>query len=140
MAPFKTQRRVEFRDTDAAGIAHFSVYFTYMEEAEHELLRSIGTSVIFSDAEGQISWPRVSVACEYRGALRFEDVFEIQVVVERIGEKSVSYLFEFVKDGKEMARGKITAVCCRLEHGRPPRSIKIPANIAEKLKLFVAAG
>ena len=27
---FTTTRRVEFRDTDAAGIMHFSVFFLYM--------------------------------------------------------------------------------------------------------------
>ena len=43
--PYRTCRRVEFRDTDAAGIMHFSTYFTYMEEVEHEFLRSLGTSV-----------------------------------------------------------------------------------------------
>src|SRR5690606_37511976 len=73
MTPFTLRRRVEFRDTDAAGIVHFSVYFNYMEEAEHALLRSLGTSVVTSDAEGPISWPRVAAACEFRGALRFED-------------------------------------------------------------------
>ena len=43
---FRTSRRVEFRDTDAAGIVHFSVFFTWMEAAEHELLRSLGLSVV----------------------------------------------------------------------------------------------
>ena len=136
--PFITRRRVEFRDTDAAGIVHFSVFFNYMEEAEHELLRSLGTSVVTSDAEGVISWPRVSAACEYRGALKFEDEFEIQIRIERLGEKSVTYLFEIAKDGKEVGRGKITAVCCRIEHGHPPKSIAIPADIAAKLQPLVA--
>lgn len=135
--PFITRRRVEFRDTDAAGIVHFTVFFNYMEEAEHELLRSLGTSVVTSDAEGVISWPRVSAACEYRGALKFEDEFEIQIRIERLGEKSVTYLFEIAKDGKEVGRGKITAVCCRIEHGHPPKSIPIPADIAAKLQPLV---
>jgi 4-hydroxybenzoyl-CoA thioesterase/acyl-CoA thioester hydrolase len=136
--PFITRRRVEFRDADAAGIAHFSVYFNYMEEAEHEFLRSLGTSVIFDGPDGQISWPRVAVACEYRGALHFEDEFEIQVRIERLGEKSVTYNFEFAMGSKELARGKITAVCCRLEAGQPPKSIPIPAEIAAKLRSFVS--
>ena len=138
-APFTITRRVTFRDTDAAGIVHFYVYFNYMEEAEHELLRNLGTSVVTSDAEGVISWPRVAVACEYRGALKFEDEVEIQVRVERLGEKSVSYVFEFAKEGKEIARGKITAVCCRIQEGAPPRSIAIPAEIAAKLATLVSS-
>ncbi|HTN74590.1 MAG TPA: thioesterase family protein [Pirellulaceae bacterium] len=136
--PFTINRRVEFRDTDAAGIVHFSVFFNYMEAAEHELLRSLGTSVLTHDAEGEISWPRVAVACEYRGALRFEDEVEIQVSIERLGQKSVTYLFDFVKVGALIAHGKITAVCCRIEAGQPPRSITIPPAISEKLQALVA--
>ncbi|MEL7264077.1 MAG: hypothetical protein AAFP69_04590, partial [Planctomycetota bacterium] len=43
--PFSIQRRVEFRDTDAAGIVHFSAFFPFMETAEHAFLRSLGLSV-----------------------------------------------------------------------------------------------
>ena len=32
---FKTQRRVEFRDTDTAGIVHFSNFFAYMEPVSY---------------------------------------------------------------------------------------------------------
>ena len=59
--PMTCSRRVEFRDTDAAGIMHFSTYFTYMEEAEHELFRQLGTTVMQKvDDETTISWPRVA--------------------------------------------------------------------------------
>ena len=35
---FVMRRRVEFIDTDMAGIVHFATYFRYMETAEHEFL------------------------------------------------------------------------------------------------------
>lgn len=74
MAPFTTRRRVEFRDTDAAGIAHFSAFFFWMESAEHELLRVAGVPVIDRGADGiDVSWPRVSAACDYTAAVRFGD-------------------------------------------------------------------
>ncbi|MCA9225545.1 MAG: acyl-CoA thioesterase, partial [Planctomycetales bacterium] len=60
---FRTQRRVEFCETDAAGIAHFSAFFTYMEQAEHALLRELGTSVVRHEGEAVVSWPRVSASC-----------------------------------------------------------------------------
>ena len=41
MSAFTTARRIEFRDTDAAGIVHFSAFFLWMESAEHELLRRV---------------------------------------------------------------------------------------------------
>ena len=44
-AQFVTTRRVEFADTDMAGIIHFANYYRYMEEAEHTFIRSLGLSV-----------------------------------------------------------------------------------------------
>ncbi|MEX0714760.1 MAG: acyl-CoA thioesterase, partial [Pirellulales bacterium] len=74
---FRATRRVEFRDTDAAGIAHFSCFFHYMEEVEHAFLRQLGLSVVMSDDQGTMSWPRVAATCQYQGAVRFEDVLDI---------------------------------------------------------------
>ena len=112
---FKTNRRVEFRDTDAAGIVHFSAFFVYMEQAEHEMLRHVGLSVILEDADGPISWPRVSASCDYRNPAKFEDVLEVEVSVNRLTQRSVTYGFRFSRDETLIASGSITAVCCRIK-------------------------
>lgn len=139
MPAFRTRRRVEFRDTDAAGIMHFSMFFIYMEQAEHEFLRSVGLSVLEHDEDGALSWPRVSVACDYRQPLRFEDEFDIDVSVSRLGGKSVTYVFRFLRKGQEMAKGQITAVCCEFHSGAPPRSVPIPERITDKLRPFLTS-
>ena len=134
---FVTSRRVEFSDTDAAGIMHFAAFFRMMEQAEHDLLRSVGLSVVMHDSAGTISWPRVSAKCDFSAAARFEDVMEIEVRITRLGKRSVTYAHRFLLDGKELATGEVTAVCCRIKNGKPPRSIDIPAVMAKKLKSFV---
>jgi acyl-CoA thioester hydrolase len=134
--PFRTTRRVEFRDTDAAGIVHFSAFLFYMESVEHELLRSLGLSVLWSDESGPISWPRVSVTCDYSGAVRFEDVLDVVLHVARLGEKSVTYEFEFTCAGRPIAKGKTIAVCCRIHASGRPESIPIPEPIAAKLRAY----
>jgi 4-hydroxybenzoyl-CoA thioesterase/acyl-CoA thioester hydrolase len=133
--PFRYQRRVEFRDTDAAGIVHFSVFFNYMEEAECALLRDLGMNVVMTDADGSFSFPRVAVRCDYRAPLRFGDVATIEVSVVRLGESSVTYGFDFSLDGQPLAAGEVTAVCCRL-NGKP-RPMPIPADVAAKLAKLV---
>ncbi len=138
-ACYRTTRRAEFRDTDAAGIVHFSRFFTWMEEAEHELLRLLGFSVMHHDAHGQISWPRVSAACDFRGSVRFEDVVQIELSIERIGEKSVSYVCKFWHEGKLIAEGKLVAVCCRLLPGQPPVSIPVPEFMRTRLERYRSA-
>lgn len=131
--PYRTTRRVEFRHTDAAGIIHFSTFFEYMEEVEHEFLRHRGLSVLMRDDEGPISWPRVSVECQFRSVVRFEDIVDVEISLARRGEKSVTYAFMFSHNCRLVAEGQMTSVCCRLVPDGPPRGIAIPAWIVEKL-------
>jgi acyl-CoA thioester hydrolase len=132
--PFHTSRMVEFSDTDMAGIMHFSAFFRYMEAAEHELLRSLGFSV-YSEIDGDVvSFPRVAASCEFHSPARCEDVLDIDVTVHRVGTKSVTYEFQFTQQGRDVATGQMTSVCCRVPHGEPPVSIPIPVAVATKLR------
>jgi acyl-CoA thioester hydrolase len=130
---YKTTRRVEFRDTDAAGMVHFSVFFVYMEQAEHELLRHLGLSVMIADEDGPLSFPRVGARCDYQRAAKFEDVLDIEVAIVRLGKKSITYEFNFTHDGRPVASGQTTTVCCRFQADGTPKSISIPAWITQKL-------
>ncbi|MBL9083849.1 MAG: acyl-CoA thioesterase [Planctomycetales bacterium] len=131
--PDRYRRRIQFRDTDAAGIAHFSTFFLFMEEAEHEFLRARDLSVLMHDEVGAISWPRVAVKCDYTSPVKFEDVLDVDVSLTRVGEKSVTYAFAFSCESRAVARGEITAVCCRVGENIAPKSISIPEDIRAKL-------
>lgn len=135
---FRTRRRVEFCETDAAGIVHFASFLCYMEQAEHEFWRHVGTSVIQKSDDGwHLSWPRVHVSCDYRGMARFEDELDIYVGLQRLGTKSVTYQFEFSRGPESIADGQITAVCCRFQTGHSPESIAIPATLRDKLQPYL---
>lgn len=141
MGPFTTRRRVEFRDTDAAGIVHFSAFLFWMESVEHELLRAAGVPIIDRQADGSdVSWPRVSVSCDYQAAVRFADEVEVAAWVEAVGTSSVTYGFRFTHGTTAVARGRTVAVHCRLVPGRPPAAESIPPAIRERLESYAAAG
>ena len=146
---FSTIRRVEFRDTDAAGIVHFSAFFPMMESAEHEMVRSLGFSVMpdrNSDALQSVTWPRVSAKCDYVAAAHFEDELRIDVSVARIGNSSVQYEFQFGRVDQlhpaggthPIAKGIIVAVCCQLDDTGLTK-VSIPDSIREKLQLHLAS-
>src|SRR5262249_46451380 len=126
-------RRVEFADTDMAGIVHFANFFRFMESAEVDFLHSRGLSVAM-DWEGQkVGFPRVAASCDYLRPVRFEDVLEVTVTLARLGTKSVTYAFEFFKDGEPVARGRVSAVCCRVLPDHGIEAIAIPDSIRERL-------
>jgi YbgC/YbaW family acyl-CoA thioester hydrolase len=132
--PFHTTRRVEFADTDMAGIVHFANFFRYMEAAEVEFLRSLGLSVRLVSEGLPLSFPRVAAACDYLRPARFEDVLDVKVTLERVGRKSVTYAFEFAREGDMIARGKVSSVCCRVQEGRQLESVDIPEAIRRRLE------
>src|SRR5262245_41843476 len=130
---FTLTRQVHFAETDMAGVLHFSNYFRLMEEVEHAWWRSLGLSVYMSDsARPKISWPRVNVSCEYAAPARFEDVLELRHRITRVGEKSIDHEIEFQHDGKRIALGKMTTVCCAMR-STGFQAVSIPAEIRAKL-------
>lgn len=137
MGALLTRRRVEFRDTDAAGIVHFSAFFFWMESAEHELLRAADVCVVDHESGPvEASWPRVAASCDYTRAVRFGDEVDIAVSVDEIGRTSVTYGFRFSHDGVEVAKGRIVAVRCLMQPGRRPTPVAIPEEITGRLGRF----
>lgn len=131
---YHTKRRIEFSDTDMAGIVHFSRFFVFMESAEHEFLRSLGTSVT-TECDGDIiSWPRLAASCEYLKPAEFEDVLSIHLTVQKKGAKSLTYQFVFTKGDVDIARGKLSAVCCICNPGEKVRAIPIPDVVAKRIE------
>jgi acyl-CoA thioester hydrolase len=137
---FSIQRRVEFRDTDAAGIVHFSNFFVYMEQAEHAFLRSLGLGVVSEVAGQHLSWPRVKASCEYKTSIRFEDLIDIKLSIERLGEKSVTYDFRFFRGEDLVAFGSLTAVCCVFRHGESLKSCEMPRSFTEAMRRYLVNG
>ncbi len=113
---FKLTRRVEFAETDMAGIVHFSNFFRMMEATEHAFFRSLGFTIHGHENGTTTGWPRVSASCDYRAPLKFEEEVEIHLLVAEVRARSIRYQFIFRKaDGTEVARGQVAAVCATVD-------------------------
>ncbi|MBX3422581.1 MAG: acyl-CoA thioesterase [Pirellulaceae bacterium] len=137
---FVTFRRVEFCETDAAGLVHFAALFCYMEQAEHALLRSLGTSVVAKiDDQWHLSWPRVQAHCDFLAPMRFEEQLKICVRVARLGKKSVTYQFDIYSESDTLvAKGRIVSVCCRVHAGGATiQSFPIPGELRKQLQALI---
>ena len=151
---FRCRRIVEFRDTDAAGIAHFSAFFFWMESTEHEFLRELGMRVVDNTPEDEeslrrelasdegiggeleVSWPRVSVSADYKAAVRFGDTLDVFIAVAEQGSSSITYCFRFESSGNLVATGTVVVVRCLMRRGMKPLPVRIPAGISERMKPY----
>ena len=125
---------MEFADTDLGGLVHFSRFFVFMETAEHELLRTLGTEVHTEWNGRTIGWPRVGARCRYLRPVRFGQELDILIRVRRKGRTSMTYGFEFRHDGELVAEGELSSVCCTLDSCDRPQPIPIPAFLADRLE------
>ena len=137
---FKTTRRIEFAETDMAGIVHFASFFRYMEETEHAFYRSLGFSVHHRTPDGFVGWPRVQAGCDFRHPVRFEDEVEVHLLVRRREPKSIEYQFVFrvQREGGDIdvASGTMKVVCAARSSKQPElHAVTIPPQIAEKIEV-----
>ena len=130
---YRLTRRVQFYETDAAGIVHFSWYFRYMEEAEHALWRMAGLTIHSPGSE--IGWPRVAASFEFRRPLRFEDEFDLHLQVAEVTRRTIRYTCEIAQENTAIANGDLTIACVLKRPGEPMRSIEIPADIAARFQV-----
>lgn len=129
---FAYRRRVNFHETDLAGIVHFSWYFRYIEEAEHALWRAAGLSI---DRPGSdIGWPRVSASFDFRNPLRFEEEFDVLVTIDTATRRTLQYSFTVVRGETVIGRGRMTSVCVRKLGDGTMHAMTTPPEIVERLR------
>lgn len=105
-----------------------------MESAEHEWLRSLGTTVLPArGTDRRLTFPRVAAACDYFGPARFEDILDISVRVEKLGRTSITYGFEISCRESPVAKGRITVVCCWMEADGHLEKTNVPDDLKTML-------
>jgi acyl-CoA thioester hydrolase len=132
---FRTEYRVAWADTDAAGVVHFSRYFLFFERCEEEFYNFLGFS--FKDIAEQGLWfPRVEAFCQYKKPARFNDLLLVELCVLELKEKSVRYGFavQNKESGELLTSGHLVVVAADKKTGR---ATAIPRMFVDKLAAYV---
>jgi acyl-CoA thioesterase FadM len=102
-------RRIEWMDTDAAGIYHWTTAMRLAEAAEAELHTQLGIAAATFGCT-----PRVHVKFDFHRPLKFNDLVNVTIRVLKVGRSSVTQLFVLEHDGEICAEGEIVA--CYIDH------------------------
>ena len=123
---------MQFAETDAAGMVHFSVFFRYMEEAEHAVWRAAGMD-IFASRETH-SWPRIAAQFDFKQPLNFQDEFEVHTEIAAVTRSTIRWAHVLVRGEATIGSGTVTAVYVKKLPGGGIKSTEIPAEIVAKLR------
>jgi acyl-CoA thioester hydrolase len=113
-ASIAVRRRVEWIDTDAAGLAHWLTCLRLVEVAESALHTSLNTAELILG-----SLPRLAVSITYHAPLRFNDLVVVRLVVDAVGRSSLRYSFSVTGPSGSVASGTLDTCLIDPASNRP---------------------
>jgi acyl-CoA thioester hydrolase len=113
MSRITIRRRIEWMDTDAAGIYHWTTVFRLAEAAEAALHTALGIADRTFGAT-----PRLRANGDFRVPLRFNDVVDVRLEVTGIGRTSLTQVAQITRDGELAATAEIVICLIDRETGR----------------------
>ncbi|MEM7790013.1 MAG: thioesterase family protein [Verrucomicrobiota bacterium] len=131
-------RRIEFSETDMAGLVHFSNFFRYMETAERDFFEAAGVDLINSKPGELVGWPRVRAECKFSAPLHFGDTIKIHLAVKSVNDRSIDYQFRIFRQDSptartQVAKGHLSTVFTKLGEDGTLISIDLTDEIREKI-------
>jgi acyl-CoA thioester hydrolase len=134
-APFRyaAYQRVGFSETDAQGVVYYGRYLPYFDVSRVEYHRHLGR-VMLAD----VDFAMRAISVDYVAGARFDDLLEVFVRVERVGNTSITYdhaAYRIDEDGNDtlMATAKATLVCISLDERR---AIPVPDEFRARVDSF----
>ncbi|HEY7834540.1 MAG TPA: thioesterase family protein [Ktedonobacterales bacterium] len=125
-----TRIRVAFVDVDSSQRIHYTAMFRWFEVAEHALMRAL--AIPYATALHDYKFPRVHLDADFRGAIGFDDLLDLEAWVDRVGTSSwtVAFTARKLPDMAVVAEGHMTIVA--LDHATE-RPVPLPALLREAL-------
>ena len=122
--------QVRFADLDVMGHVNNSVYLSYFEMTRvHYFKELVGANW---------DWRREGVLLvrneiDYVKPILLNDVPQIHMTLEKIGEKSISLLYEIRINEEVYTKGRSVLVCFNADEGK---TIPVPVAMAEALRIL----
>ena len=130
---FVYERPIRFEEVDAAQIVFFARFLNYAHEAMEALLGGLEGGYVRLVNQRRIGMPAVHVSCDFKSPLRFGDVARIETRAARIGNKSVTYRYDFYRKSDGVHVATVEHVCAVTDLDAM-RAIPVPDDVRALLE------
>jgi acyl-CoA thioester hydrolase len=127
------QIRVNWGDTDKAGIVYYPNYFKWFDIAGHQFFRSVGLAPAKLAAEQQIILPLLDARCTFEKPLYYDDIITIQTQVAEINRKTIKLHHEVYRGDTRTGYGYELRGWVKEEEGKI-FAVPIPDDVKEILQ------
>ena len=125
---YKTETRVRYVETDAAGIVYYGNFFIYFEVGRIEMFREL-------ELPYDLRLPIVETHCEYKKPVFFGDILEIHTSVPEIMEKGFKIESKVYRNEKEELELLAQGYTIMLTTDENKKVCNVPKEFVEKFSL-----
>jgi len=118
-SPFTHRLRVRYVECDMQGIVFNAHYYTWIDIAHTEWIRSVLGPLSELERHG-VDVVVAESSCRFRYPARFDDDVEIAVRLEDLTSSSMTTTHTFTRDGDLLAEGRIRHVCVDAQLQKTP--------------------
>jgi len=119
---FVASVKVRFSDVDNAGIVYYPRFFHFFHVAFEELFSErFGIPYVDVLGKEKIGFPAVHAEVDFKAPLRYGDIAEVTLEIERVGDKSVACRYSLVRrpDGTPCAAGRVVVATVDMTSFQP---------------------
>lgn len=124
--------RVEWGETDTAGIVFSPNFYKWMDQAIHYYFESIGYPLSALVKDEKIGIPVVESKCSFQKPLYFADKVVLHTTIIELRDKTLKFGHEFIKDDEKVAEGYQIRVLASIG-GEKVKAIPIPQPMRQAM-------
>lgn len=126
---YSTKIRVRYNETDKSGAVYFSNFFVWMDFAVAEFFRSLG---IYDDLhERSVSFVVGECSARFHSPARYHDLLDVNLTVRKLGEKTITFDFDFCRGAEKLAGGRILYI---FTDSKRSKAVKVPDGVRRALE------
>lgn len=134
----KMQHRIQWWETDAAGIIYFANYYRLMDTVMMEYFMSLPVTMPFKEYWGgqgsqAYDWSMLETTCRYFKTITFADLIDIHLWVAKKTNRTVHFACSFKHEGFEVARGYVIT-CHTAGISGNQKAVMPPQEVADAIE------
>ena len=133
--PFRHAFRVRYSEVDYQGLVYFAHYATYCDVAVHEFFRALPYDYTEVRKTTGTDFNIVRALVEYRRPLRFDEAFEVEVRLGRIGRSSLTFRPALFGEAEDLPRAVAEMVWVHADQASM-RPVPLPEPLLKLLRPY----
>lgn len=109
MAAFHHQLRIRYQECDMQGVVYFARYPEYYDISLTELFR-VAMGSYQSMVDAGVDMVVAEQSLRYRSSARFDDVVDVAITIDKLGETSMLSSYRITRDGELIVEGNLRHV------------------------------